>query len=186
MTTLELILLAAAGVALLAAGAAVGLRRGTRVLTPGAERILFPFSGRRLSREALDAALRLSKAEGATLVPVYLTRISRQLPLDAPVPQACETALPLLDVIEQRASRAGVAVDSRIERGRDPRHALARALEHERYSRVVAVARSQATDGFDPDDIAWLLEHARGEVLILRPERDEPLRWDAPVLGSLG
>jgi hypothetical protein len=186
MTTLEAVFLAAVGVVLVAGGVAVGLRRGRGPIAPGAERILFPFAGRRLSRAALDATLRLCKAEGATLVPVYLARVSRQLPLDAAVPQACTTALPLLDVVEQRASRAGVAVDSRIERGRDPRHALSLALEHERYSRVVAVARSEATDGFDPDDIAWLLEHAHGEVVVLRPERDEPLRWDAPVLGSLG
>jgi hypothetical protein len=82
--------------------------------------------------------------------------------------QACEEALPVLELIDQRASRAGVPVDSRIERGRSPRHALATLVEHERYDTLVVPARTGTSDGFDPADVAWLLENAPGEVLVLR------------------
>jgi hypothetical protein len=63
-----------------------------------------------------------------------------------------------------------VAVDSRIERGRTPRHALTALLENEGYDALVVPAKTSATDGFDPTDIAWLLENAPCEVLVLRPE----------------
>ena len=74
----------------------------------------------------------------------------------------------MLELIEQRASRAGVPVDSRIERGRSHRHALATLLEHERYDTLVVPARTSTSDGFEPADVAWLLENAPGEVLVLR------------------
>jgi hypothetical protein len=34
----------------------------------------------------------------------------------------------------------------------------------------VVPAKTSASDGFDPTDIAWLLANAPGEVLVLRPE----------------
>ena len=57
--------------------------------------------------------------------------------------------MPVLELIDQRASRAGVPVDSRIERGRSPRHALARLIEHERFDTLVVPARTSTSDGFD-------------------------------------
>jgi hypothetical protein len=36
----------------------------------------------------------------------------------------------------------------------------------ERFDRIVAAA---GDNGFDADDIAWLLRHADGEVLVVRP-----------------
>ncbi len=44
-----------------------------------------------------------------------------------------ETALPMLELIDQLASRAGVPVDSRMERGRSHRQALASIVERERF-----------------------------------------------------
>ena len=41
-------------------------------------------------------------------------------------------------------------------------------MEHERFDRVVAAGATNG-DGFSADDVAWLLENAPGEVLILRP-----------------
>lgn len=91
--------------------------------------------------------------------------------LDSPAPlRESEAALPMLELIEQLATRAGVPVDSRIERGRTPRHALTALLDNEGYDTLVVPAKTSATDGFDPTDIAWLLENAPGEVLVLRPE----------------
>jgi hypothetical protein len=46
----------------------------------GARRILFPFVAAGLSQSALDPALRLARAENATLVPAFLARVPMQLP----------------------------------------------------------------------------------------------------------
>lgn len=147
-------------------------RTRTRLLSPQAarsgRRILFPFVAADLSQQALDAALRLAVAEHATLVPVFLARVSLDLPLDAPLPRQCSKALPLLEAIEQRATEAGVPVDSRIARGRNPRHALREAIAQERFDRIVTAAAANGGPGFHADDIAWLLEHAPGEIVVLR------------------
>jgi hypothetical protein len=143
-------------------------------------RILFPFIGSTISHATLDATLRLARAQDAVLVPAYLATIPHHLSLDSPAPvKEAEAALPLLELIEQRATREGVPVDSRIERGRSPRHALTGLLEHERYDTLVVPAKTSATDGFDPPDIAWLLENAPGEVLVLRPESATAARRSA-------
>jgi nucleotide-binding universal stress UspA family protein len=146
------------------------LRRRAREPEAGSgRRILFPFIGSTVSQATLDATLRLAGSQDATLVPAYLVVVPHHLALESPAPvQACEEALPVLELIDQRASRAGVPVDSRIERGRSPRHALATLVEHERYDTLVVPARTGTSDGFDPADVAWLLENAPGEVLVLR------------------
>jgi Universal stress protein family len=132
-------------------------------------RIVFPFTGERLSEPALIAALRIAQAEGATLMPVYLALVPRRLPIDVPLQSECDVALPLLEAVEQRASRAEVPVDSRIERGRTVRHALRQLIAHERFERMVVAASSGAGDGFSPEDVAWLLERAPVELVALRP-----------------
>jgi hypothetical protein len=140
----------------------------------GDRRILFPFVARGLSQQALDAALRLAAAERATLVPVFLARVALDLPLDTALPRQCSMAMPLLETIEQRATEAGIPVDSRIDRGRDPRHALRRTIAQERFDRIVIAAASNGSPGFDADDIAWLLDNAPGEIIVLRPSADAP------------
>ena len=164
------LLLACAGLA------ALLLRRRGGGLAPAPRRILFPFIGDALSQPALDATLRIARAEHATLVPAYLVRVPMAMPLEAPIARQCERAMPLLEAVEQRAARAGVTADARIERGRTYRHALRELLGHERYDRIVVAAG----DGFDAADVAWLLEHADGEIVVLRPAH-EP----ATPLGSL-
>jgi hypothetical protein len=176
MTTLLAVVVLALVIAL--AALAIVHRRAARpdAIAPGGRRVLFPFTARALSRPALDAALRLARAEHATLAPVFLASVPLHLPLDTPLPTQCGMAVPLLEAIEQRAARYGVPVDARIERGRDRRHALREAIEHERYDRIVIAASTPDSDGFGADDVAWLLEHASGEVVVLRPARDEPIR----------
>lgn len=148
-----------------------GLRRKPAT---GDRRVLFPFLGSVLSERALDATIRLARAQGAMLIPAYLAVIPKQLAIEAPLGIECEGALSLLELIEQRASRAGVAVDSRIERGRTARHALASLIEQERFDAIVLPARTSSSDGFTPADVAWALESAPGEVLVLRPGREHP------------
>jgi nucleotide-binding universal stress UspA family protein len=132
-------------------------------------RILLPFTGTVISRRALDAALRLARAEGATLMPAYLAAVPKDLPLECAIPAEAARAMPILEAIEQRAAAQGVAVDSRIERGRSYRHALARLLADEDFDRVVVSATATGRSGISGDDLVWLLEKAPAEVLILRP-----------------
>jgi hypothetical protein len=136
-------------------------------------RILFPFVAEALSQRALDAALRLARAEGATLVPAFLAKVSLDLPLETPLPRQCSYAVPLLEAVEQRATEAGVPVDSRIERGRNRRHALRQAIAQERFDQIVIAAASEGHPGFDADDVAWLLDNAKGEIVVLRPSADD-------------
>jgi nucleotide-binding universal stress UspA family protein len=150
-------------------------RRRTERLTASARRILFPFAGHALSRRALDAALRLAVAEDATLVPVFLARVPMQLPLNSPLPKQCTEGMPLLETIEQRAATHGVPVDTRIERGRTLRHAMREAIAHERFDRLVVAAASVRSEGFQAGDVAWLLDNAPGEVVIIRPGDDARL-----------
>lgn len=142
-------------------------------------RILFPFIGSTVSQATLDATLRLARSQDATLVPAYLVIVPQHLSLESPAPQReCEAALPVLELIEQRAIRAGVPVDSRIERGRTHRHAMSALMEHERFDTLVVPARTSTSDGFEAADVAWLLENAPGEVLVLRT--GEALRAPRP------
>ena len=129
-------------------------------------RILFPLVGARVSRPTLDAALALARARDATLVPAYLVVVPPHLSLESPAPvRETEAALPLLELIDQRASRAGVTVDSRLERGRSYREALTTLVGHERFDTLAVPAEC-----FQAADITWLVEHAPGEVLVLGPE----------------
>jgi hypothetical protein len=183
VTTVLVIALIAVSVALIAALAALAVfrtqaRRGIAPPGKSPRRVLFPFVGRTLSQSALDAALRLARAEGAVLMPAYLIQVPFNLGLESSLPAECEGALPMMEAIEQRAQRAGVPVDARIERGRTYRHALSLLLEHERYDRIIVAATSRNGDGFSADDVAWLLEHAPGEIVVVRPgngSRIEPL-----------
>lgn len=131
--------------------------------------ILLPFTGTEISRRAVDAALRLARAEGATLMPAYLAQVPKSLPLDCPIPKEAGQAMAMLEAIEQRAAAKGVPVDARIERGRTYRHALARLLSEEDFDRVVVSAGATGTQGLSGDDLVWLLERAPAEVMILRP-----------------
>lgn len=145
-------------------------RGGPRSERPEAvHQILLPFTGAEISRRALDAALRLARAEGATLMPAYLATVPKQLPLECAIPNEAAKAMPMLEAIEQRAGAQGVAVDARVERGRSYRHALERLLERESFDRVVVSATASGAKGFSGDDLVWLLQKAPAEVLILRP-----------------
>ena len=92
--------------------------RGRRSERPQAvHQILLPFTGTAISRRAVDAALRLARAEDATLMPAYLAAVPKRLPLDCAIPAEAAKAMPMLEAIEQRAASQDVAVDARIERG---------------------------------------------------------------------
>ncbi|HWA54640.1 MAG TPA: universal stress protein [Solirubrobacterales bacterium] len=154
--------------------------RGKRSERPQqVHQILLPFTGTEISRRAVDAALRLAKAEHATLMPAYLAAVPKQLPLECAIPAEAAKAMPMLEAIEQRATGQGVAVDARIERGRSYRHALRRLLGQESFDRVVVSATATGAAGLSGDDLVWLLEKAPAEVLILRPGPSDESRVSA-------
>jgi nucleotide-binding universal stress UspA family protein len=169
--------------ALIASALALGLlggfllarsRSGRR---PGSQpdsvhRILLPFTGTEISRRAVDAAMRLARAEEATLMPAYLAQVPKSLPLDCAIPKEAGKAMSMLEAIEQRARAQGIPVDARIERGRSYRHALARLLAGETFDRVVVSATATGAQGLSDDDLVWLLEKAPAEVMILSSGRE--------------
>jgi hypothetical protein len=167
--TVIVVILAVAVVALAIVAVRERRRGGSRVATASRARILFPFLGAELSQRGLDAALRIAQIDGATLVPVYLARVPMHLPLDTPLPIQCDSALPLLEAIEQRAARSGVTVDSRIERGRSYRHAMREMTAHETFDTTVVTAADSGSSGLLPDEISWLLENVPGEIIVIRP-----------------
>jgi hypothetical protein len=171
MNRAEIIAAVAAAVALAAVGVAVvATRRARRAAHPtGPRRILFPMAGRSLSRSALDAALRIARADGATLVPAYLAPVPLHLPLDAALVRECDLAMPLLEAVEQRAAAAHVPVESRIERGRNYRHAFLELTEHEAFDRIVVAAAPEGAAGFTAADVAWLLHRVPGDIVVVRP-----------------
>jgi hypothetical protein len=135
----------------------------------GSPRVLVPFTRGRLERTVLDAAIRIARAEEATLVPAYLILVPLEFRLDAPMSRESEMAIPLLEAVEHAASRAGVPVDARIESGRTPIHALERLWAVEDFGRIVIPAPAGREPGFTPKELIWMLTHAPSETVILRP-----------------
>jgi len=137
--------------------------------------ILLPFSGNTISRRAFEASVRLAKAENATIMPAFLVIVPMGLPLEAALPERCMKGMPLLEVIEQRASSQGAQVESRVSRGRSYRHALQRLLAEESFDRIiVSVNRSTRLE-----DLEWLFHHVPAEILVLQPAPDDPRRLSA-------
>jgi hypothetical protein len=143
--------------------------RRRRQQPAGSRRILVPFTRGHLEPTVLDAAIRIARAEEATLVPAYLILIPLQFSLDAPMSQECAMAIPLLEAVEHAASRAGVPVDARVESGRTPIHALERLWTVENFDRIVIPAPAGREPGFTPKELLWMLTNAPSETLILRP-----------------
>jgi hypothetical protein len=147
-------------------------------------RILLPFTSQGISRRAFDAAVRLAKAENATVVPAFLARVPLNLPLDSPLPNQCTHAMPLLETIEQRLTSQGIAVDSRVAYGRSYQHALERLVAKEKFDRIIVSATNSPSTGLSADDLEWLLERVPAEVLILRPAPEDTRRIGAAAVAG--
>ena len=156
-------------------GAAVGYwlpphgRRPARQMPEAVHRILLPFTGNAISKRALEAAVRLAKAEDATIMPAFLAEVPLNLPVDAPLPRQCMIGMPLLEAIEQSATAQGARVDARVSRGRSFRDALRQLIEREPVDRIIVSATDQPHHGLTAEDLEWLLDRVPAEVLILRP-----------------
>ena len=177
-------------VAGLLAGAAIGYwlppngRRPARDRRPTVRRILLPFTGQAISSRAFEAAVRLAKAEDATVVPAFLARVPRQLPVDSPLPAQCAQGMPLLEAIEQRLSSQGIPADARVIRGRTYRDALRRLLEQEQFDRIIVSATDSPRTGLSSEDLEWLLEKVPAEVLILRPAPEDTREISAAAVAG--
>jgi hypothetical protein len=136
-------------------------------------RILLPFIDRSLPQRALDTALRIARTENATLVPVRLERIPLDLPLDAALGHGHQVT-EALTRIRRHARDLGVRVDPRIGHGRSYRHALLHTLAKERYHRVILAAGPGSGVEFTPADVAWLVGHAHGEIVVVAAETPFP------------
>lgn len=131
-------------------------------------RILVPFAGS-LDPSVLEAAIRIARAEDATLVPAYLLIVPLQYAEDSPLRDQVKMAMPLLEAVERAALRAGVPVDARIEKGRTLTHAVKRLWEVEEFDRIVAPAPAPGREGFTPKELAWLLTNSPTETVVLKP-----------------
>lgn len=173
------------GLALLAIGVAVGWwlpphgRRARADRPRPVRKIMLPFTGPAIPRRAFEAAVRLARAENAVIMPTFLTPIPLNLPLDVALPRRCETGMPLLEAIEQRARAQGVEVDARVSRGRSYRDALRRLLDREHFDRIIVSAGEAPETGLDSEDLEWLLKRVPAEVLILRPAPEDTRRITA-------
>ena len=137
---------------------------------PTERRLLVPFTRGELDASVLDAALRIARAEDATIVPAYLLVVPWRYAEDSPLRQEVAIAMPLLEAVEHAALRAGVPVDARMEKGRTPTHALRRLWELERFDRALVPAPTGADDhGFSAKDLTWILTEAPFETLVLKP-----------------
>lgn len=154
-------------------GRRVAPRRLRQAGTPTRRRILVPFTGQEISRRAFDAAVGLARAEQATIVPAFLARVPRRVPLDTPLLAQSDGAMELLEALEQRATRSGVTVDARVSRGRSYRDALSQLLAVERFDRIVVCAPERPRRGLSYDDLRWLLTAVPAEIMILQPAPDD-------------
>lgn len=147
-------------------------------------RILLPFTGQSISRRSFEAAVRLAKAENATVMPAFLARVPMNLPLEIALPVQCASGMALIESIEQSLSSQGIAVDSRIGRGRSPRDALRKLLDQEHFDRIIVSADEDPQAGLSYDDLRWLLERVPAEILILRPAPDDTRQIAASVVNG--
>ena len=145
---------------------------------------MLPFTGQAISRRAFEAAVRLARVENATIMPAFLARVPRNLPLDAPLPAAATQGMPLLEAIEQDATAQGISVDARVARGRTYRDALNHLLDQEQFDRIIVSATDNPRRGLSGDDLQWLLQRVPAEIMILRPAPDDTRKISATELSG--
>jgi hypothetical protein len=156
-------------VVLAAAVAGFVLARRPKARHVPTRKLLVPFTGGHLDPRVLEAAIRIARAEDALVVAAYLVRVPLDLAPEAPLAREVEVALPLLEAVELEALRAEVEVDARIERGRTATHALRKLWEVERFDQLLVPAPTERSPGLTPKDVAWILEHAPAETVVIKP-----------------
>jgi nucleotide-binding universal stress UspA family protein len=133
-------------------------------------RILLPIIGRSIPRPVIDFAFELAHGDRARVVLAYVVTVPMSLELEPPVKS--ERVNALVEAVKQRARSWGVPVDVLTEAGRTHRHALGELVSREPFDWLVIPAASNSSEGFSQNEVTWLLGHAPGQVLVLRPESD--------------
>ena len=160
----------------------------------GGKRILVPFTGGALDPTVLAAAIRIARAEEATLVPAYLIVVPLEFSAEAPMRTAGRG--------RDAAARSGRARRAarwrsgrRASRERPVRRSMRSSGSGTPSGSTASSCRrrSAGAPGFTPKDLAWMLTHAPSETLILRPDpvveiaatsHDESLRTRPSEYGS--
>ena len=152
------------------------IARLSRAPITSTRRILFPFVAQALStpaaRRGAPARARGGRDARPDLHRASFRRSSPSTPRSHASPRSRSRSRKQSN---KRATKFEVPVDARIQRGRTYRHALRQTIEQERFDRIVIAAAANGNPGFDADDVAWLLSHADGEILVLRPNKEQPL-----------
>jgi hypothetical protein len=155
---------------------AMGPGRGVHVINSGNLPLSSPLHPRLPRSPRRPTALQMARTESATLVPVRLERIPLHLPMDASPDHQLADALA---GIQRRARDLGVHIDPRIGHGRSYRHALLRTLTTERYDRVVLATGPGSGVEFTAADVAWVVDHADAEIVVMAAERPRRPRRNA-------
>ena len=157
-------------------------RRPSRDRPRPVRRILLPFTGQAISRRSFEAAVRLAKAENATVMPAFLARVPMNLPLESALPVQCAERHAAARGDRAATSAQGIPVDSRVGRGRSARDALRKLLEQEQFDRIIVSADE------DPHVRAELRRPAMAARARPRGDPDSPpgSGGHAPDLGQRG
>jgi hypothetical protein len=58
---------------------------------------------------------------------------------------------------------------------------LRQTIARETFDRIVIAAATHDHARVHPDDVAWLLDNAPGEIIVLRPDHDEQIAPTSPL-----
>ena len=165
-------------------------RDSAQVRAPGPDcrRVLFPFVGGSCSRRGpWTQRCGWARAEDRlTLLPVFLARVVAD---DAALWTPRSRAVRLVDRHPASRRRSSTRQAESGGPGRRASWSVAALYRHapapddrqnERFDRIVIAAAPENGPGFGPDDVAWLLGHAPGEIVVLRPGAEDQLVPVAP------
>ena len=143
-------------------------------------RILLPFTGQAISRRAFEAAVRLAKAEDATIMPAFLARVPRNLPLDSPLPAQCADG----DATARgdRAERAAARESPLIRGSRGAAPTATRCAGCSRRSSSTGSSCPPPTapgSGSAATTSSGCSQRVPAEIMILRPAPDDTRRISA-------
>jgi nucleotide-binding universal stress UspA family protein len=132
----------------------------------GFRNLLVPVAENVESEQAMDAACRLAADRGAVITVLRVIEIPPVLPLDAHMIEEEAAAHRLLERMRAVADRYGVAVTSRIVRGRDAAEAIVAEAERRDVEVIVIGAPRKVRAAFG-STVQHALKNARCRVLVI-------------------
>jgi nucleotide-binding universal stress UspA family protein len=132
----------------------------------GFRSVLVPVAENVESEQAMDAACRLAADRGAVIAALRVIEIPPVLPLDAHMIEEEASAHRLLERMSAVADRYGVAVTSRIVRGRDAAEAIVAEAARRDVELIVVGAPRKGRAAFG-STVQHVLKNARCRVLVI-------------------